>query len=111
LPFLPPAPGRILGLGHKMNLNLKYVSFRGPPADDPKTLARLPADDRYLLGEANGFVMIDGSLHVRRACLQPPWHSLRVAWEGEFALHSLYPAIRPEDVAFGQDCMGDPCMP
>jgi hypothetical protein len=90
-----------------MNLNPKYVTFRGPPISDPETLARLPQDLRQLLAEANGFVMFDGGLHIRGACLEPEWHSLRKVWEGEFALSSLYPIIRSEDVPFAEDCMGD----
>jgi hypothetical protein len=90
-----------------MTLNPKYISFRGPAMDDQEIFGRLPADYRYLLGEANGFIMFGGGLHIRGVCLQPEWHSLRRVWEGEFALHSLFPAVRPDDVPFGEDCMGD----
>ena len=90
-----------------MNLNPKYLSFRGPPVDDSEILDRLPSDYRYLLGDTNGFIMFDGGLHIRGACLQPEWHSLRNAWEGEHALHSLYPSVLPQDVPLGEDCMGD----
>jgi len=75
--------------------------------DDPEILGGLPADYRCLLGEANGFIMFDGGLHIRGACLQPEWHSIRRRWEGELALHSLFPAVRDDDVPFGEDCMGD----
>lgn len=90
-----------------MNLNLKHVNFQGPPVDDVKILGQLPEDLRQVLTEMNGFVMFDGGLHIRGACLQPEWHSLRKVWEGELALSSLYPVVRPEDVPFGEDCLGD----
>lgn len=90
-----------------MNVDPKYVTFRGPPISDPGTLARLPQDLRQLLANANGFIMFDGGLHIRGACLEPEWHSLRKVWEGELALSSLYPVIHTEDVPFAEDCMGD----
>jgi hypothetical protein len=90
-----------------MTLNPKYLSFRGPPVDDSEILDRLPSDYRYLLGDTNGFTMFDGGLHIRGACLQPEWHSVRKAWEGEHALHLLYPSVLPQDVPLGEDCMGD----
>ncbi len=90
-----------------MILNPKYVSFRGLAVDDPEIVGRLPTEYRSLLGEANGFILFDGGLHIRGACVQPEWHSLRRAWEGENAIHSLFPAIHRDDVPFGQDCLGD----
>ncbi|HMD53792.1 MAG TPA: hypothetical protein VKJ65_04500 [Phycisphaerae bacterium] len=90
-----------------MNLNLKYVSFRGPPISDSEILTRLPQDLQQLLAEVNGFIMFDGGLHIRGACFEPEWHSLRKVWEAELALFSLYPAIRSDDVPFAQDCLGD----
>ncbi len=90
-----------------MNLNPKYITFQGPPINDSEILARLPQDLRQLLAEVNGFIMFDGGLHLRGACVGPEWHSLRKVWEGELALSSLYPVIRPEDVPFAEDCMGD----
>ncbi len=45
------------------------------------------------LARPTGFIMFDGGLHIRGACIQPKWHSLRKAWEGEFALHLLYPTV------------------
>jgi hypothetical protein len=90
-----------------MNLNPKYVSFRGPPINDPEILARLPQDLRQLLAGMNGFIMFDGGLHIRGACPEPEWHSLRKVWEGALALSALYPVIRPDDVPFAEDCMGD----
>ena len=90
-----------------MNLNQEFINFRGPTLDDLEILGKLPAEMRQLLGGVNGFVMFDGGLHIRGACLLPEWHSLRKVWEGEMALSSLYPMVRPDDVPFGEDCMGD----
>jgi len=81
--------------------------FVGPPIDDAPILERLPPEYRNLLARTNGYVAYHGGLHVRGACLAPPWHSLRTAWDGERALHRLYPAIAPADVPFAEDALGD----
>ncbi len=88
-------------------MELDHVTFTGPPIDDPDILTRLPAELAGLLGQLNGFIQFHGGLHVRGACQAPDWHSLRHAWEGEFAFHRLYPTVRPEDVPFAEDCVGD----
>lgn len=90
-----------------MNINSKYVSYRGLAVTDLEILAKIPADLRYLLTEINGCIMFDGGLHIRGACVEPEWHSLRKLWEGEMALHLLYPNVRIDDVPFGEDCLGD----
>jgi hypothetical protein len=81
--------------------------YRGPPIDDPEILARLPVEYAQLLQTMNGYVAYHGGLHVRGACLAPDWHSIRSAWEGEHAIHRLFPAVSPEDVPFAQDVFGD----
>jgi hypothetical protein len=81
--------------------------YIGPPIDDPEMLERLPAEYGALLSRANGYVAYHGGLHVRGACLAPEWHSLRAAWEGERAVHRLWPAISPSDVPFAEDALGD----
>ena len=81
--------------------------YIGPPIDDLAILERLPAEYRHLLTRANGYVAYNGGLHVRGACVVPEWHSLRAAWEGERALHRLFPAVTPDDIPFGQDALGD----
>jgi hypothetical protein len=81
--------------------------YVGPPIDDHEILARLPAAYRDLLGRANGYVAFHGGLHVRGACQAPAWHSLRAVWEGAGALHRLFSAVRPTDVPFGEDALGD----
>jgi hypothetical protein len=60
-----------------------------------------------LLTVANGFVLFDGGLHVRGVCDVPQWHSLTRIWTGSDALSSLYPSVRPEDVPFAEDFLGD----
>lgn len=81
--------------------------YHGPPVDDPEILDRLSAPHCAFLQEVNGYVALRGGLHVRGACREPAWHSLRAAWEGEHALHRLYPEIRAGDVPFAQDALGD----
>ena len=88
-------------------MELTHVTYQGPDIDDAAILARVPAPLRRLLESANGFIQFGGGLHVRGACRRPHWHALRVAWDGDTALHALYAAVTPEDVPFAQDCVGD----
>ena len=81
--------------------------YVGPPIDDPEMLERLPSEYRDLLARANGYIAYHGGLHVRGACLAPEWHSLRAAWDGERAVHRLWPTVLPNDVPFAQDALGD----
>jgi hypothetical protein len=81
--------------------------YVGPPIDDESILDRLPLEYRDLLARANGYVAYHGGLHVRGACFAPEWHSLRAAWDGDRALHRLFPALAPGDVPFGEDALGD----
>ena len=74
---------------------------------DVDLLSRLPADLAELLRQTNGFIGFQGGLHVRGACREPKWHSLRDAWQGESAFQSLYSEVRPSDAPFAEDCMGD----
>lgn len=90
-----------------LNLDPKHITFRGAPVDDPEMMSRLPADFRQLLTEVNGFIMFDGGLHIRGACLEPDWNSLRKVSEGELALPDLYTRVQYEDIPFGEDCLGD----
>jgi hypothetical protein len=87
--------------------DLGTVTFLGPAVDDPDVVAKAPHEIRDLISEANGFILFDGALHVRGACREPAWHSLREAWFGSRAFCRLYPDVRDHDVPFAQDCMGD----
>ena len=81
--------------------------YVGPPIDDPDLLAALPPELADLLARANGYVAYHGGLHVRGACRAPTWHALWEAWHGPGALHRRYPGVRPSDVPFAQDALGD----
>ena len=81
--------------------------YQGPPIADFEILDRLPAAYRDLLTQVNGYVAYHGGLHVRGACQEPEWHSLRVAWDGPRAFHRLYSAVLPTDLPFAQDALGD----
>jgi hypothetical protein len=88
------------------------VSFVGAPIDraehvDRNVFERLPPELQAVLRQANGLVAFRGGLHLRGAVDSPRWHSLRAAWEGPEALHALFPAVRPTDVPFGEDALGD----
>lgn len=75
--------------------------------DDAEILDAVPADLQLLLEQVNGLVAYEGGLHVRGACRQPEWHSLRHAWHGPQAFHELYAAVEREDVPFAEDAVGD----
>jgi hypothetical protein len=81
--------------------------YIGPQIDDREILASIPADYRGILETVNGFFAYYGGLHVRGACLEPSWHSLRAAWFSDDAIHRLFPSVLPSDVPFGQDALGD----
>ena len=88
-------------------MKLTEVSYVGPALDDTEILNRLPSALKGLLSQVNGFIQFRGGLHLRGACKAPAWHSLRDAWQGENAFHTLYPDVKAEDVPFAEDCMGD----
>ena len=88
-------------------IRLMETSFAGPPIDDAEILEQLPADISAFLHQQNGFIAANGGFHVRGACIAPAWHSLRVAWEGEYALHHLYPDVFENDIPLAEDCFGD----
>lgn len=88
-------------------MKLDHVTYTGPAVDDPDILAKLPNSLAELLRQINGYIQYHGGLHVRGACIEPRWHSLRDAWEGDTAFHRLYPAVKPSDIPFAEDCLGD----
>ncbi len=81
--------------------------YLGPPIDDPEILASLPSELTHLLRRTNGYVAYNGGLHVRGACRDPTWHSLRAAWLGPGALHLRFPVLSSLDVPFGEDALGN----
>lgn len=85
-------------------MNISYV---GPLIDDIQVLTRLPEGILNALQNQNGFILEGGGFHVRGACLGPMWHSLRAAWEGEFAFNRLYPQVAESDIPIAEDCFGD----
>jgi hypothetical protein len=88
-------------------MELEGVTFVGPPIDDEAVLAAVPPELRDLLERANGLVAYGGGLHIRGACREPEWHSLRETWLGAQALHRRYGALTAADVPFAQDALGD----
>ncbi|HEY6250059.1 MAG TPA: hypothetical protein VI685_08860 [Candidatus Angelobacter sp.] len=85
----------------------KERSYTGGEITDPEIVDKLPQTYRDLLQQVNGCILFNGGLHIRGAVVSPPWHSVRVAWLGEIALHRLFPAIKQQDIPFGQDCFVD----
>ena len=81
--------------------------YIGPPIDDWDILRLLPDNLHALLQQINGCTLFHGGLHLRGACREPAWHSLREAWRGPQALFKLFPVLDETDVPFAQDCLGD----
>jgi hypothetical protein len=88
-------------------LELLNITYQGEPIDDFDILDSLPPALASLLQQINGFIQFNGGFHLRGACWQPEWHSLRTAWFGDRAFHRLYSQVMPEDIPFAEDCMGD----
>jgi len=88
-------------------IDLRNVTYQGPPLDDEEILGLLPLSYSSLLRQVNGFILLGGVLHVRGACHAPSWHSIRNTFWGDLALHKLYAVIAESDIPFGQDCVGD----
>ena len=88
-------------------MNIPGITWKGESIEDIETLPELPPDLVHVLGETNGFILHEGALHVRGASLVPEWHSLRAAWRGPKAFHLLYDEVRPSDIPFAQDQVGD----
>jgi hypothetical protein len=85
-------------------------TYVGSPIDDTEVLRELPDYLASSLRVVNGFIRYGGGLHLRGACLLPLWHSIRAAWRGSLAFHTLYEEVLPTDVPFvpfAEDCMGD----
>lgn len=90
-----------------MHLDLPHLTYSGPPIDDAAMLDRLPPGLRGALASRNGCVAYRGVLHVRGACLDPPWHSLRSAIEGPGSILALYPDLPADGIPFAEDAFGD----
>jgi hypothetical protein len=88
-------------------MDISGITWRGESIEDVEILRELPPALVRILGDFNGFILQDGAMHVRGACFSPGWHSVRAAWRGPNAFHSLYHAVRASDIPFAQDQVGD----
>jgi len=88
-------------------MNISGITWRGDSVDDVEILHALPPSLVRILSDTNGFILHDGALHVRGACLTPEWHSLRAALRGPTAFHTLYESVHATDIPFAQDQVGD----
>jgi hypothetical protein len=90
-----------------MHLDLPHLTYSGPPIDDSPVLDQLPSSLHAALVARNGCLAYRGALHVRGACLAPPWHSLRSAMAGPQSFMALYPGLPAGSVPFAEDAFGD----
>jgi hypothetical protein len=88
-------------------MDLPGLTYRGAALDDIDILDRLPTELQQLLAQRNGFVGFRGGLHVRGACKEPAWHSLRAVMEGPESFAQRYRVVKKDDVPFAQNVFGD----
>lgn len=88
-------------------IELDHVSWTGGDVTDPEILEQAPEALADMLRQCNGLLWYGGGFHLRGAVLEPAWHSLRHAWQGEDAFWRHYPDVLEGDVPFGEDCVGD----
>ncbi len=89
-------------------MELSNVTFVGPHFEEGSAIAgALPDNLVGLLRQINGFILLEGGLHLRGVCSEPEWHSLAAVLTGPQAMHTLYPALRASDIPFAQDCVAD----
>src|SRR5215208_1136534 len=88
-------------------MDIPGITWKHESIEDVEMLPELPADLVRVLQDTNGFILYGGAVHVRGACFVPAWHSLRAAWRGPSAFHILYDNVRPSDIPFAEDQLGD----
>jgi hypothetical protein len=88
-------------------MKFEDVTYTGPTFNDAELLNELPPDLAAALLEENGFIAVRGGFHLRGVCHEPAWHSLRAAWLGPERVASRYPTVRPTDIPFAEDAVGD----
>jgi hypothetical protein len=88
-------------------MQLDGVTYTGPEFSDSELLKDLPPQLAAVLVLDNGFVAARGGFHMRGACREPLWHSLRAAWTGPESVRSRYPDVRETDIPFAEDALGD----
>ncbi len=88
-------------------MDIPCITWKGESIEDVEILRQLPPELVRVLSDTNGFILHAGAVHVRGACLTPEWHSLRAAWHGPKSFHTLYEEVRPSDIPFAQDQVGD----
>ncbi len=88
-------------------MSISGITWQGESIDDVEILPLLPIELVRVLTETNGWIVHAGALHIRGASLTPDWHSLRAAWLGRNSFSTLYQDLKPSDIPFAQDQIGD----
>ena len=92
-------------------VELSGLIYEGPPLEEAELAAAdLPSNFAGVLKQMNGFVCLHGGFHVRGIYEEPVWHALSTVTEGPRALHAHYRSVRPGDIPFGAECLGDQFM-
>ena len=88
-------------------LDFPHTTYLGPPIDDAGIIGRLPSEYAAFLEHSNGVIAYSGGLHIRGACLDPAWHSIRAALDGPDAIPRLFASVTESDTPFAQEVCGD----
>lgn len=89
------------------NVEFKGIIYLNHEMDGTETFELLPTDMQAFYKEVNGLVAYNGGFQIRGCGTAPSWNSLDEVWKGTNAFHTIYPNVRPEDIPFAQDCLGD----
>ena len=88
-------------------VEFKGIIYINHEVQDTEIYDLLPPEMQDFYDEINGLVAYNGGFQIRGCGTGPTWNSLDEAWKGENAFHKTYPNLKPEDIPFAQDCMGD----
>ncbi|MEM6263398.1 MAG: hypothetical protein AAGI38_12875 [Bacteroidota bacterium] len=88
-------------------MNILGLTYEGSQITDRETFNLLPRQLQEVLSQKNGFIGLNGGIHIRGCVHQPEWHSLYMYWKGSEAFHAVYEAVDEQDIPFGQDCYGE----
>jgi hypothetical protein len=88
-------------------LEFKGITYINHEIQETELFDELPVDIKAFYSEINGLVAYNGGFQMRGCGTGPSWNSLEDAWKGAHAFHHTYSNLKPSDIPFAQDCLGD----
>lgn len=80
------------------------ITYRGGEIEDRDIYEAMPGILQDFYEQSNGLIAFEGGLQIHGCVNSPNWFSLRNAMA---FVHDNYDAVRPDDIPFAQDCLGD----